>query len=67
MFRSIANRILGMLYGVDRTTNTVLTGGVAKNLGIAAYFRSQLPSLWIPPEPQIVGAIGAALLAEELR
>ncbi len=67
LYRSIVNRILGMLYGLDRTVKTVLTGGVAKNLGIAAYFRSQLPSMWIPPEPQIVGAVGAALLAEEWR
>jgi activator of 2-hydroxyglutaryl-CoA dehydratase len=42
----------------------VFTGGVAKNLGVKYSLEAGigLPIL-IPEEPQIVGALGAALLA----
>lgn len=41
-----------------------LTGGVAKNAGVAECLRRRLGvRLNIPPEPRIVGALGAALLA----
>lgn len=40
LYRSIVNRILGMLYGLDRTVKTVLTGGVAKNLGLQRIFEA---------------------------
>jgi len=41
-----------------------LTGGVAKNEGVADSLRRRLGlPLNVPEEPQIVGALGAALLA----
>jgi len=44
----------------------VMTGGVAKNGAVVAALRRQLGvSIFLPPEPQIVGALGAALLALE--
>jgi predicted CoA-substrate-specific enzyme activase len=44
-----------------------LTGGVAKNEGVARALGDRLGvALYIPPEPQIIGALGAALMAREL-
>ena len=43
-----------------------MTGGVAKNVGVVAALSSKLDAkLNIAEEPQIVGALGAALLARE--
>jgi (R)-2-hydroxyacyl-CoA dehydratese activating ATPase len=40
----------------------VLVGGVAKNAGIKAALEKELGiEVRVPPEPQITGALGAAL------
>jgi len=42
----------------------VMTGGVAKNIGVVRAIEEKLGlTLVIPEEPQVVGAIGAALIA----
>ncbi|KPK94435.1 MAG: 2-hydroxyglutaryl-CoA dehydratase [Deltaproteobacteria bacterium SM23_61] len=64
---SIADRILGMVNRVGVEEEVTLTGGVAKNEGVARALGDRLGvALYIPPEPQIIGALGAALLAREL-
>jgi predicted CoA-substrate-specific enzyme activase len=64
---SIADRILGMVNRVGVEEEVTLTGGVAKNEGVARAIEERLGvKLFIPPEPQIVGALGAALLARDL-
>ncbi len=64
---SIADRILGMVSRVGIEEEVTLTGGVAKNEGVARALADRLGvALYIPPEPQIIGALGAALLAREL-
>lgn len=41
-----------------------MTGGVAKNGGVLRALEEKLKTkIEVPPEPQIVGALGAALLA----
>jgi len=41
-------------------------GGVAKNRGMTAALEKELGvSLFVPPEPQITGAIGAALAGQK--
>jgi activator of 2-hydroxyglutaryl-CoA dehydratase len=41
---------------------------VAKNQGVARALEERLGiKLFIPPEPQITGALGAALLAADLK
>jgi len=43
-----------------------MAGGVAKNIGVVKALEYKLGlSLEVPPEPQIVGAVGAALMAAE--
>lgn len=65
---SIADRVLGMVTRVGIEEEVTLTGGVAKNQGVVRALQERLGvKLFIPPEPQIIGALGAALLARDLR
>jgi benzoyl-CoA reductase subunit A len=43
----------------------VITGGIGKNVGVVKKIREQLDGIEIsiPEEPQIAGAVGAALFA----
>jgi (R)-2-hydroxyacyl-CoA dehydratese activating ATPase len=63
--RAIADRTMGLvnrLGGVEH--EVVMAGGVAKNLGVVrALERVMSVPIHIPPEPQVVSALGAALLA----
>ena len=44
----------------------VMTGGVAKNVGVVRALEERLDvKLVLPPEPQIIGAIGAAMIAAD--
>ena len=64
---SIADRILGLVQRVGFEETVTLTGGVAKNDGVVQALENRLKlKLFIPPEPQIIGALGAALVAREL-
>ena len=64
---SIADRVLGMVNRVGIEEEVTLTGGVAKNEGVARALEDRLGvKMFIPPEPQIIGALGAALLARDL-
>ena len=64
---AIADRILGMVHRVGLEKEVTLTGGVAKNEGVGRALEERLGvTLFVPPEPQIIGALGAALLARDL-
>jgi predicted CoA-substrate-specific enzyme activase len=64
---SIADRIMGMVQRVGIEAEVTLTGGVAKNDGVVQALEERLKiNLFIPPEPQIIGALGAALIARDL-
>lgn len=64
---AIADRILGMIRRVGVEEKVTLTGGVAKNEGVVQALEERLEvRVFVPPEPQIIGALGAALLAREL-
>ena len=65
--QAIANKIssLATRVGVERVV--ALTGGVAKNIGVRKALEDKLGiKLFIPDEPQIIGALGAAIIAQEL-
>ena len=63
---AIAKRIVGLVERVGITEKVVMTGGVAKNIGVVSAIESLLGvTILIPEEPQIVGALGAALVAAE--
>jgi predicted CoA-substrate-specific enzyme activase len=62
LVESIARRVAVMVRQVGLKQNVALVGGVAKNAGIKAFLEKELGvSLYVPPEPQITGALGAAL------
>jgi len=66
LHRAIAYRTAALVRRVKGQPKFVMTGGVAKNQGVVAALEEILgDKVFIPPEPQIVGALGAALLALE--
>jgi (R)-2-hydroxyacyl-CoA dehydratese activating ATPase len=63
---AIVTRILAMTRRREIRGEVCLTGGVAKNIGVVRWMGKELgQSLCIPEEPQLTGAIGAALIALE--
>jgi len=62
--QSLAKRVSILATGIKPIPQVVFTGGVAKNIGVKQALEKELGmSLLVPEEPQIVGALGAALLA----
>ncbi len=62
LIESIARRVAVMARQLGLKQNVAFVGGVAKNAGIKAALEKELGiSLYVPPEPQITGALGAAL------
>jgi predicted CoA-substrate-specific enzyme activase len=60
----IARRIMVMARQVGLKDKVAFVGGVAKNRGMVAALEKELKiPLFIPEEPQITGALGAAILA----
>lgn len=66
LFQGLAYRLYTLLLSVGFERDVVMVGGVARNAGVVAALRHQLGcEILIPKEPELVGALGAALLAEE--
>ncbi len=64
---SIADRIVSMVERIGLEEPVCLTGGVAKNIGVKKAIEEKLGvALLIPDEPQITGALGAAILAQNI-
>jgi (R)-2-hydroxyacyl-CoA dehydratese activating ATPase len=65
--KAIADRTLGLISRVGGVhPEVVMTGGVAKNIGVVKALEKVLNMpIAIHTEPQIVGALGAAMLAME--
>ncbi|MCC5466508.1 acyl-CoA dehydratase activase [Pelosinus baikalensis] len=63
--KAIGERLMSMVNSVGLKGPVALTGGVAKNQGlIQAISRHLEDNFYIPQEPQIVGALGAAIYAK---
>lgn len=63
---AIANKACGLLKRVGPEADFMMTGGVAKNPGVVRAVEKKLGAgLYICREPEIVGAVGAALYALE--
>ena len=64
--KSIARRVAGMAKRIGVSQKLVFCGGVAKNDAVKKYLEEELGFEIIRPEyPQLTGAIGAAIIAEE--
>jgi predicted CoA-substrate-specific enzyme activase len=63
---AIAKRVSVLVEHVGVKERVLMSGGVAKNVGVVRALEKQLhTTLLIPKDPQLVGAIGAALIALE--
>jgi (R)-2-hydroxyacyl-CoA dehydratese activating ATPase len=61
---AIAKRTIGLVARVGKREPAVMTGGVAKNIAAVRHIEEALSlNLIIPPNPQVIGALGAALFA----
>ena len=64
---ALASRVQGLVKRVGMEPDFVITGGIAKNVGVVRRLERALGvEARISPEPQIVGALGAAIFAREL-
>ncbi|MFH2012402.1 MAG: acyl-CoA dehydratase activase [Pseudomonadota bacterium] len=66
--KSIASRVVGLANRILLEGDVVIIGGIAKNVGLLENLDELMNSnLIVPEKPEIVGALGAALLAREGR
>lgn len=64
--KSIASKITSLIDRVGRKSRYMMTGGVAKNQGVVRIIENKLKeSVVVPFEPEVVGALGAALISLE--
>lgn len=63
---AIANRVGGMFSRVGIESDVFFSGGVAKNIGMRKALEDVLKVKIVEPkkDPQLVGAIGAAVIAQ---
>ncbi len=62
--QAIAKRVSVLVEQVGVKERVLMSGGVAKNVGVVLALEEQLrTTLLIPADPQLVGALGAALIA----
>jgi predicted CoA-substrate-specific enzyme activase len=63
---AISARVYSLLRGVGVEPDLVITGGIGKNIGVVRMVEKQVGlKALLPEEPQIVGALGAALFARD--
>ncbi len=63
---AIADRVASLALRVGIAPQVAITGGVAKNKGVVRALEERLSiSLLLPEEPQLTGALGAAMIALE--
>lgn len=66
VFAAMAVRVMGMVRMVELNPDVAFCGGVAKNAGLVRALEAELGvKLFIPENPQLVAALGAALWAGE--
>ena len=66
--QALVNRVSNLLTRVGMAEQFVITGGIAKNIGVVSRIEKELniKALPLQPDPQIAGALGAALFARDL-
>jgi len=63
--KSLTSRVAIMAKAMNIQPTAVFTGGVAKNVGVKKYLEEETGmEFLVPDEPQIIGALGAALFAQ---
>jgi activator of 2-hydroxyglutaryl-CoA dehydratase len=65
--RAIVNRVWSMVKALGIRFEVTMSGGVAKNKGVVALMEEKLGRpIHVYREPQIIGALGAALHAKKI-
>jgi predicted CoA-substrate-specific enzyme activase len=63
---ALASRVAALARRLGIEPDLVLTGGVAKNIGMVKAMKESLGcEIFVPEEPLLTGALGAAILAKE--
>lgn len=63
---STADRAFGLIKRVGIEAEFVISGGIAKNIGVVRRVEDRVGlGARIAPEPQVIGALGAAIIARE--
>ncbi len=63
---AIANRVVRMVKRLRVEPDVVLTGGVAKNIGMVSAMKENLGcDILVPEDPLLSGALGAAIMGKE--
>jgi predicted CoA-substrate-specific enzyme activase len=63
---ALASRVAALARRLGIEPDLVLTGGVAKNIGMVEAMKQNLGcEIFVPEEPLLTGALGAAILAKE--
>src|SRR5512136_2946505 len=65
---AMAHRVVGLLERIGIEKEFVITGGIAKNIGVVSRIEKELKLKVKPlsPDPQIAGGLGAAIFARDL-
>jgi predicted CoA-substrate-specific enzyme activase len=65
LHEAVATKVVALLKRVGIKDKFVITGGIGKNVGVVTKIGEKLGGIQVtvPAEPQIVGAVGAALFA----
>ena len=64
--QSVASRVAVMGSRIAWKKDAIFTGGVAKNIGVKQAMENEIGlEILVPDEPQIIGALGAAVIARE--
>jgi predicted CoA-substrate-specific enzyme activase len=69
LHKAISGKVSSMVKRIGIRPTVMMTGGVAKNSGVVEAFRRELNIDVVVPtnlDPQLVGALGAALIAQEM-
>lgn len=65
LHHSIINRVMTMVSRMNPEVEIIFAGGVAKNKCMVELFKKKLGDILVPEEPQIIGALGAAIIAAQ--
>jgi bzd-type benzoyl-CoA reductase Q subunit len=65
---SVARRVSNFIQRMGVAKEFAITGGIAKNIGVVTRIEKEIgaKAVEIKPDPQIVGALGAAIFARDL-
>lgn len=67
LHKAVSERVVSLANKLTVVDSATLTGGVINNIGVVRTLKEALKvNINIPPDPQIIGALGAALIAMSL-